>query len=78
MRAASDWVEGVTDTIRTALSFLRTAMEDLDSWDPDAVRAVTEAVGTLAGAKLMADVVDERLNGSHERQQPCGPGARLN
>jgi hypothetical protein len=42
-------------------------MDELDTSDPDAVRAVTEAIGTLAEAKVMADVVDERLNGVAER-----------
>jgi transposase-like protein len=84
VRAAGDWVEDATDTIRTALSFLRTAMDELDPSDPDAVRAVTEAIGTLAEAKLMADVVDERLSRNLERKSPgsrklegsadpCGP-----
>jgi transposase-like protein len=79
VRAAGDWVEDATDTIRTALSFLRTAMDELDPSDPDAVRAVTEAIGTLAESKIMADVVDERLNGAPERRAPEEPtGARLN
>ena len=79
VRAAEDWVEDATDTIRTALSFLRTAMDELDPSDPDAVRAVTEAIGTLAEAKVMADVVDERLNGTHEGRSPEEPTvARLN
>jgi hypothetical protein len=84
VRAAGDWVEDATNTIRTALSFLRTAMDELDPSDPDAVRAVTEAIGTLAEAKLMADVVDERLSRNLERKSPrsrklqdstdpCGP-----
>ena len=54
-------------------------MDELDTSDPDAVRAVTEAIGTLAEAKVMADVVDERLNGAPERRSPEEPtGARLN
>jgi hypothetical protein len=62
VRAAGDWVEDSTDTIRTALSFLRTAMNELDPSDPEAVEAVTEALNTLVEAKLTVEVVDERLN----------------
>lgn len=61
VREAGDWVEDSTDTIRTALSFLRTAFDELDPSDPEAVAAVTEAIETLADAKLMADIVDERI-----------------
>lgn len=61
VKEAGDWVEDATDTIRTALSFLRTAFDELDPSDPEAVEAAAGAIETLADAKLMKDIVDERL-----------------
>jgi hypothetical protein len=45
-------------------------MDELDPSDPDAVCAVTEAIGTSGGAKLMAEVIAERLNGDPEIRSP--------
>lgn len=64
VREADDWVEDSTETIRSALSFLRTAFDELDPADPESVEAVTQAVQVLADAKMMADIVDERLGPS--------------
>ena len=61
VREAGDWVEDATGTIRSALSFLRSAFDELDPADPESVEAVTDAVHVLADAKMMADIVDERL-----------------
>lgn len=61
MRAAGNWVEDSTDTICTALSFLRLAMDNLDPTDPEGVQAVAGALNTLVEAKTMAQVVDARL-----------------
>jgi hypothetical protein len=63
VRAADTWVEDTTQTIRNALSFLRTAMNELDPSDPEAVEAVTGAIQTLAEAKAMADIIDTRIQG---------------
>jgi len=62
VREADTWVEDATDTIRSALSFLRGAFNDLDPSDPESVAAVTEALKTLAEAKAVADVIDARVN----------------
>ncbi|PQJ26741.1 hypothetical protein BSZ35_19015 [Salinibacter sp. 10B] len=70
VREADDWVEDATDTIRNALSFLRTAFDELDASDPEAVEAVTQAIETLADAKMMADIVDERIG------RPDSPAAQ--
>jgi len=40
-------------------------------------RGVTEVIGTVAEAKLIADVVNERLNGTFEESKEPS-GARLN
>lgn len=64
VRAAEDWVEASTDTMRTALFGLRPAFDELDPSDPDAVRAVIEAIQVLAQAKRMVDIVDDRSGGS--------------
>jgi len=62
VREADNWVEDSTHTIRTAFSFLRTAMNELDPSDPDAVTAVTQAISSIAEAKAVADIMDARLD----------------
>jgi seryl-tRNA synthetase len=68
VREAEDWAEDATDTIRTACSFLRTAFEDLDPSDPEAVEAVTKALRTLAEASMVKDAIDVRI----QQQQGAG------
>jgi hypothetical protein len=43
-------------------------MDEPNPSDPDVVRAVTEAIGTLAEAKLMTDVVYKQPDRSPEHQ----------
>lgn len=62
VREADTWVEDATGTIRSALSFLRTAMNELDPSDPESVEAVTGAIQTLAEAKALADIIDARVD----------------
>lgn len=66
VREAGDWVEDTTRTIRKALSFVRTATEELDPSDPEDVAAVVEAIEVLTEAKAMADVIETRIEAFRE------------
>jgi transposase-like protein len=61
LKAADTWADDATRTIRKAQSFIRTATEDLDPSDPEALRAVTEALQALVDATQMARIIDARL-----------------
>lgn len=70
MRRSDSWVQDATHTIRSAQGFLRDATDELDPSDPEAVKAVENALGTLIEGLQMARVVDARLGapqrGSHD------------
>jgi hypothetical protein len=72
VRAADSWVQGATHTIRKAQAFIRDAADELDAGDPDAVRAMTEALRTLTESLQMARVVDARRGQSRPDDEPGG------
>jgi transposase-like protein len=69
LKAADSWAEDATRTIRKAQSFIRTATEDLDPSDPEALRAVTEALQALVDATQMARIIDARLADQNTRDR---------
>ena len=67
-RNADDWADELTDTIRTAMSFIRTACDDLDTTNPEHVGRVSDALSILMEANLAKQVIDAKLaeqGGSH-------------
>ena len=72
VRAADSWVQDATHTIRKAQAFIRDAADELDASDPDAVRAMTEALRTLTESLQMARVVDARLGQGRQNDEPGG------
>jgi 3-mercaptopyruvate sulfurtransferase SseA len=60
-READTWAEDATRTIRKAQSFIRTATEEMDASDPEALQAMTDALQTLVEATQMARIIDARL-----------------
>jgi transposase-like protein len=70
VRAEESWVQGATHTIRKAQAFIRDAADELDPGDPDAVRAMTDALQTLAESLQMARIVDARLGTSRQNDEP--------
>lgn len=66
VRSADSWIQDATHTIRSAQSFIRNAADDLDTSDPRAVEAMTQALQTITDALQMARIVDARLGTSRQ------------
>lgn len=75
VRGEDSWVQDCTHTIRSAQSFIRNAADDLDTSDPRAVEAMTDALQTLTDALQMARIVDARLGTSRQNGEEVGEDA---
>ena len=68
--ATTDWADGLGDTIKAGIDFLRRAANQVNPMDPDAIFAVVGAVKVLAELEMTRKVLDARLAGQN-RQQPA-------
>lgn len=61
IRAQTDWEERLPATLRKALTAAEQCFEKLPKQSPESLRAISEAVATLADALLTLRMLDARL-----------------
>ncbi|HSN29412.1 MAG TPA: hypothetical protein VLT45_24145, partial [Kofleriaceae bacterium] len=71
--ADKDWAKGLSTAIRGQIEFLNRAAQDADPKNPEAIKAVTGALDTLADVALTKRMLDARLGADGTEVGGAGP-----